>query len=434
MILNNVLKACQNIVAYPRKMRGLFLCYALCVCLFMSLSLVSAQVETEYFITVVSPDETKVLAARTDGTLIVYDSSTGLELFQLQQTARPPLAVAWSPDSGRIAAGGGDDFVRVWCADNLSNSCSPGTLLTIIEPNSGFIASLDWGSNNVLISASQSSGGHGLHAWNMADYSFLSRHSVNTFDEIAINVDGTKIAVATSIDGLFLVPGDLGPQDASSIGGQRLTEFRDPLSVAWNPDGRHLLVGFVSGDIRVIDSITEQITVSNLGIYDYPVYAVAWSPDGTKIASSDITGQVIVHEIATGEVLIIPTNKSISVNLEIDWTLTTGLIFGSGDGEIRGLGPNVAPTAQAGPDQIVIDQDATGTEIVMLDGSESSDDVAIVEYIWRKDTQIIARGKTPEIELPIGIHQIELTTTDDDGDTSTDSVTIIVNSNTERNT
>ena len=69
-----------------------------------------------------------------------------------------------------------------------------------------------------------------------------------------------------------------------------------------------------------------------------------------------------------------------------------------------------------------------GTEIVMLDGTQSSDDVVILEYIWRKDGQIIANGSMPQIELPVGIHQIELTTIDDDNDNSTDIVTITVNS------
>ena len=192
---------------YSTKMRVVFLC-ALCLSIFASQTSVVAQPEAEYFVTTVSPDGTKVLGIRTDDRVIVYDSSTGLEIFEVEQTGPVPYIAAWSPDSNRIAVSS-PDLVRVSCADTrTSASCVAGELLTTIDPEKELIQYLDWGSNDVLIVASQTSGGAGLTAWDMSDYSFLNQHPANTFDQIKFNPDATKIAIAIGIEGLFVVPGD----------------------------------------------------------------------------------------------------------------------------------------------------------------------------------------------------------------------------------
>ena len=52
--------------------------------------------------------------------------------------------------------------------------------------------------------------------------------------------------------------------------------------------------------------------------------------------------------------------------------------------------PNRAPTADAGPDQAVIDAEGNG-EMVTLDGSGSSDRTGeIISYIWTEDGLEIA--------------------------------------------
>ena len=57
---------------------------------------------------------------------------------------------------------------------------------------------------------------------------------------------------------------------------------------------------------------------------------------------------------------------------------------------------NVAPTADAGPDQEVNDADDSGDESVTLDGSGSSDtDGTIVSYDWEEASVPIASGVSP---------------------------------------
>lgn len=93
--------------------------------------------------------------------------------------------------------------------------------------------------------------------------------------------------------------------------------------------------------------------------------------------------------------------------------------------------PNQPPTANAGPDQSV----AAGATCI-LEGSSSSDsDGAIVSYSWRKVSgptialananQAVASFIAPS-ESTIQTLVFELTVTDDDGATSTDTVTVTV--------
>ncbi|NLF32057.1 MAG: hypothetical protein GX591_14365 [Planctomycetes bacterium] len=95
--------------------------------------------------------------------------------------------------------------------------------------------------------------------------------------------------------------------------------------------------------------------------------------------------------------------------------------------DIAGEGASVPPTADAGPDQTLIDADDSGAEDVSLDGSPSGDpDGTIVAYDWREDGVTIATGATPMISLAPGVHTIELVVTDDAGDTGSDTVVITV--------
>ncbi len=91
---------------------------------------------------------------------------------------------------------------------------------------------------------------------------------------------------------------------------------------------------------------------------------------------------------------------------------------------------NYPPTADAGPDQTVIDTNGDGFETVMLNGTGSSDpDGSISSYVWKEDGNEIATGAEASVSLNIGSHLITLTVTDDDGGSHSDALAIRVNSN-----
>lgn len=84
------------------------------------------------------------------------------------------------------------------------------------------------------------------------------------------------------------------------------------------------------------------------------------------------------------------------------------------------------PIADAGPDQVVQDGDASGSESVVLDGSGSGDDRGIASYEWYEGASLLATGVSPTVDLPVGTHAITLVVVDSGGNSAQDSVTIEV--------
>jgi hypothetical protein len=97
------------------------------------------------------------------------------------------------------------------------------------------------------------------------------------------------------------------------------------------------------------------------------------------------------------------------------------------DVNIAGGPVNVVPVADAGPDQQVIDADLDGVAQVTLDGSLSADsDGSITSYLWSEGGLPIAAGVGPEVTLPLGVHTITLTVTDNSGAAASDTVIVMV--------
>ncbi len=88
---------------------------------------------------------------------------------------------------------------------------------------------------------------------------------------------------------------------------------------------------------------------------------------------------------------------------------------------------NQPPVANAGPDQILTDNNEDSVESVLLNGSSSYDsDGSIVSYEWEEDSLLIGTGDILTINLSIGNHTIKLIVTDNGGATSSDTLFIEV--------
>jgi hypothetical protein len=91
---------------------------------------------------------------------------------------------------------------------------------------------------------------------------------------------------------------------------------------------------------------------------------------------------------------------------------------------------DIPPTANAGPDQTVVDADNNGSEPVTLDGSASfhSGQGSIISYRWNEGASFINQSSSPitVTTLSVGVHTITLTVTDGPGFTGTDTVVINV--------
>ncbi|MBI2175657.1 MAG: S8 family serine peptidase [Parcubacteria group bacterium] len=95
--------------------------------------------------------------------------------------------------------------------------------------------------------------------------------------------------------------------------------------------------------------------------------------------------------------------------------------------QTAGIDVNIAPTANAGSDQTVVDADANGSENVVLNGSGSFDsDGSIVSYEWYEGTTLLATGVSPTVAFALGGHTVTLIVTDNEGAAASDAVQVNV--------
>jgi len=115
------------------------------------------------------------------------------------------------------------------------------------------------------------------------------------------------------------------------------------------------------------------------------------------------------------------------VNPALNWAARGLAVFAAT--ATRTVAGNVVPTADAGTDQIILDSDEDGVEVVQLDGTASIDpDGVIVSHVWSEGGAQIARGLASTVLMAVGSHTVTLTIADGAGAVGTDTVLIEVNS------
>ncbi|MBA2278602.1 MAG: hypothetical protein H0W06_12650, partial [Chloroflexia bacterium] len=90
--------------------------------------------------------------------------------------------------------------------------------------------------------------------------------------------------------------------------------------------------------------------------------------------------------------------------------------------------PNATPTANAGADQAVVDEDGDGVVEVALDGKASIDpEGGPLAYIWTlADGTVLANSARLVVAVPAGTHVFTLTVTDAAGAPARDEVVVVV--------
>jgi hypothetical protein len=151
----------------------------------------------------------------------------------------------------------------------------------------------------------------------------------------------------------------------------------------------------------------------------------------SESGSFDADGNIAAFEWREGASLL-GTGPSIAVPMTIGThTITlTGTDNGgalSSDSVVITVTQNLAPVANAGPDQIVVDTDGNTLEVITFDGTASSDpEGGTLTYFWTKNGIPFGNTATFSLTQPIGVHTVVLTVTDNLGRTSTDTVVVTI--------
>ena len=173
------------------------------------------------------------------------------------------------------------------------------------------------------------------------------------------------------------------------------------------------------------------VNIANAGSYDFTIQTASGLTSGGKI-------HLEIDDVAVSAVTIVPSSNnwgSYQPTVIKDVPLPSGthilkLYFDQGSVNVSTMNFKAGPTAitaNAGPDQNVVDQNSDGKETILLDGSASTDNGGTISsYIWTENGTQIASGVKPSVILPVGNHTITLKVTDNLSRISNDDVIITV--------
>ena len=380
-----------------------------------------------------SPDGAMIALVYAEGRVVVRGTSSDTIIFDQPLPTEYLLIsgrVAWSPTGDRLAAGVGS-YVYIWDASNFSlmQSLMAGSTESLVNTGqdifvaAGFL-NIQWSSDGALLFANSTDVRRTL--WSFQDNTFIVDEIAGVSASSAILFGNNQLI---SYIGRYL---DIQTQAYTYTQTGFYQCSSAVSSLAGNSSLTIAAVGHLRGCISEIELLTGQETAFYQLYEDSSIRAVAWSPNNSMIAAVDTAGRLYQIDRTTGEFTVL---ADVEVELyTVDWSpdgnqIAFGgapLAMGEDSFTIVSYFSNIPPTSNAGVDQN-LSADTSGFATVTLDGSTSFDsDGNIITYVWMLDNVEIATEATPTITLPVGIHEITLTVTDDDGAVGTDTVTITV--------
>jgi len=388
-----------------------------------------------------TPSVTLTVGAHTiDLTVTDEDGATSTDQVVININA-PPVANAGIDQAVVDTDNNGTESITL---DGSGSSDSYGTIVAYSWEENG--VQIATGPGPTLVMAV------GIHT---IDLIVTDDDGATGLDQVVIDVGSNQPPVASAGADQTVIDVNLDGSESVVLDGGASTDDGTIVSYVWSEGATQIATGVNPTVILALGVHTIDLTVTDNGTAvgtDQVIITVNQAPvadagadqsvydvdsNGSEIitldgaGSSDADGTIVSYvwtegttQIATGVGPVVTLNVGVH---NIDLTVTDNFGTSVTDQVVVTIGGNQLPVANAGPDQSVADIDQSGGEDVTLDGSASSDDGTITSYVWSEGVTQIATGVNPLVTLAVGVHDIDLTVTDNTGATGTDQVRITVN-------
>jgi WD40 repeat protein/serine/threonine protein kinase len=235
-------------------------------------------------------DGTRLASAGADGTVKVWEATTGREVCTLAGHTGPVWSVAVSPLGTWLASAGGDQLVKLWDFEE-------GREIRTLTGHTGAVYSVAFSLDGTrLASASDDTT---VRVWEAATGKELRNLSGHTSAVhcVAFSPDSKRLA-SVGADRTVKIWNVTTGEVQTLLGHANVV-----YGVAFSPDGKRLASASHDGTVKLWDVDNGQEAIVLQGHASW-VYGVAFSPDGKRLASASIDQTVKIWDTATGHDLL----------------------------------------------------------------------------------------------------------------------------------
>jgi WD40 repeat protein/tRNA A-37 threonylcarbamoyl transferase component Bud32 len=259
-----------------------------------------------------SPDGQRLASGSREGSVKVWDATTGQVLHTLPGHTDVVHAVAFSPGGRQLASGGWDGVVKVWDA-------TTGAVLQTLKGHTATVHGVAFSPDGERLA----SGGRGgeVKVWDVRtgqENLALIGHT-GTVYRVVFSPDGTRLASASMDRTVRVWDARIGTEALLTLKGH----IDQVVGVAFSPDGTRLASASVDWTVKVWDATAGRETFTLKG-HKSGILSVVFSPDGTRLASASMDRTVKVWDATTaGEARLTlkgHTNQVRSVSFSPDGT------------------------------------------------------------------------------------------------------------------
>jgi WD40 repeat protein/tetratricopeptide (TPR) repeat protein/predicted Ser/Thr protein kinase len=234
-----------------------------------------------------SPDGRMVVTGSPDGTLALWDASTGKLRRRWQGHQGPIHAVVFSPSGAAFTSAGQDGVIRLWDADQ-------GEARREIRGTGQAVLALAYSSDGRWL-ASKTADGAG-RVWDMATGREKTRFagSAGGTHSVAFAPDSRTLAAVSA----SLVTGSLlDPQTGRVIRPLNASQWKPVTALAFSPDGQTIALASECGSVGLLETATGNLRMLLFRTYADEVWSVAFSPDGRLLATGHGNGTVKIWSL-----------------------------------------------------------------------------------------------------------------------------------------
>ncbi|OAG42612.1 hypothetical protein AYO21_03197 [Fonsecaea monophora] len=250
-----------------------------------SLSMASSPIST---VTINNTGEWLAFGSSKTGQLLVWEYTSESNILKQSSHLDTMTTLTYSPDSSRIITGADDGLIKVW------DVSSGFHIATFSEHNSAVTASAYSKRGNILFTSSLDGS---VRAWDMLRYrNFRTFTAPQRLSFSCLAVDpSAEVVCAASHDSFDIHLWSV--QTGALL--DRLAGHEGPIStLAFTPDGRHLVSGSWDHTIRVWSVFDRSQSSETLQLMS-DLLCIAVRPDSAQIAASTLDGQLTFWNLNT---------------------------------------------------------------------------------------------------------------------------------------